>query len=94
MGRPYSKKIKVKSTFIHSLKNGIHDLPIIFLECGSSPLESRSKVTFNRLEQISFSSVDLGLCLNTVTELYGLKIIFTVPVMLFFWGAAFYTYNI
>jgi hypothetical protein len=81
--RPYSKKFEVKSTFIHNLKNGIHDSAIIILECGSFPLGSRFRVTLHRIEQIAISSVDIGLCLKTSTELYDLKIICTVPVMLY-----------
>jgi len=70
----FEKKVKVKSTFINNLKNGIHDLNIIILECGSSHLESRARVMLHRIKQISISSVDLGLCLKTVTELYELKL--------------------
>jgi len=68
----------------------MHNLHISILDCGSSPLESRSRVTLHRIEQISISSVDLGLCLKIVTELYDLKIIFTLPVMLFLLGAGLY----
>jgi hypothetical protein len=87
MGNTYSKKIKVKSTFIHNLKNGIHDLHIIILECASSPLESRSRVRLHRIEQISVSSVDLRLAVRFENYFY-------CPCdIVFFWGGGlFYIY--
>ena len=52
-GTSIFEKNKVKSNVIHNCKNGIHDLHNIIVECGISPLESRSKLTLHRIEQFS-----------------------------------------